>query len=527
MALQIFSVNYQNLNVRLGAPPLYDVAIMGGASGMTAGAITKFYKSTISSAGVGPAADLGSFLLNQGGLDYVYIAAQTPLAGDALSALPVYHSVGSGAGTIAASGSPLDSYLLRVEILLTGSLTTAQIRYSLDDGFTFSSAITISTTLALTTPQGGATGVTLTFTGSVGAFVQGDVYNLAVFAPQYVASGTGSISDLEAKINTQGDISLLCIENTPNTGSALDSVNLTSFQGVLATIGPLLSTAESNSKYQALFTGLPRSHAVLPAMMGSDGTTTFATAVTTAVTQTHDRFTGIGAGYVCLQSPQGYRAWRPSWWLDVLRQLQNLNPRKTIADWSSNPFSDYILACTPTVTTTIQDYTQRPLMYGCTYDEAITASGSTGLLGPAGFLTLTSRNRQPDNYFWFSHPIAHTLSSSIFWESQNRLGVDTFIRAIEDGLASFYGQEIQSKLDGTGQLSTAGAASVENRVTADYLGPLVQKTWLKAWPPGSSMKYVSVHTDNNVALTNKLIVDCNWPTPTYVYSFQLQITAVF
>ena len=519
----------RSLNLQVQTP-LYDVCVIGQASAQTVGTVARYTRSTIRNAGVGPAVDACAFLLNF--QSSVALAATAPLSADSLSAVSVFHAVGTGAGTIAVSGSQLDDYLLRIEIVTTGTLATAVVRYSLDDGRTFSAPVAANTTLLLRTPDGSSTGVAATFTGAAGAFVAGEVYNLAIIAPQVLASSTGSISDIMPKVTAFGDFSVILKTNSPNA-SPTDATNLTAFNAELvlfsAGSGYNLSTnASASGKFQRLFYNLPRRRAALPALMGADHDSTFCTAVTTGVTASDDRFAGVGAGYCCMQSITGQAQWRPAAWLAIARLLQNQNPMLTIYDWDSDygPLSKFVLNCSSMPSNTIQDYTQRPLMYGFTYDESLSVSATqTGLLGPAGFLTLTSRSRSPDNssapesQFYFTRACSRTSQVSDFFEMQHGFVFDVFLRAVSDGMTKWHGKFGEKKTDGSGQFSDRGADTIEKSIVNDYLQPLVKKGWLL--PIGSTNKYVDVHRDNNVVTTNTIVADLNCPAPAYVSAFQL------
>jgi hypothetical protein len=95
--------------------------------------------------------------------------------------------VGSSTGTVAPSGTPNDSYEVQVGISATGGLGAGEFQYSLDDGRTFSAALTI--------PAGGVfvipgTGLTLTFTDGAGPvfFEVGDLFEFDSVASHYNAT---------------------------------------------------------------------------------------------------------------------------------------------------------------------------------------------------------------------------------------------------------------------------------------------------------------------------------------------------
>jgi hypothetical protein len=104
---------------------------------------------------------------------------------------------GTGTGTVATSGNPLDAFNVVVELLTTGTnlaAATATFRYSLDGGQTWSGAIAVPTGGTYVIPN---TGVTLTFTngGSGTSFVDGDTYSFTTTGPTYSVSDLGTAMD--------------------------------------------------------------------------------------------------------------------------------------------------------------------------------------------------------------------------------------------------------------------------------------------------------------------------------------------
>ena len=99
---------------------------------------------------------------------------------------------GSGTGTLAVTGNPLDAYEVVVRITRAGGLKTAAFVYSLDGGDNWSPEIAV--------PSGGTynlpgTGLTLTFNPGSGQFEAGGEYRFTTTAPSY------SLTDLNAAID--------------------------------------------------------------------------------------------------------------------------------------------------------------------------------------------------------------------------------------------------------------------------------------------------------------------------------------
>ena len=100
--------------------------------------------------------------------------------------------VSTSTGTVAVTGTALDSYDARVEIRATGALGVAQFRYSLDGGLTYSGDIIV--------PSGGSytlanTGLGLTFAAGSGPIIleKGDLFTFttteAIFGTTDLATG--------------------------------------------------------------------------------------------------------------------------------------------------------------------------------------------------------------------------------------------------------------------------------------------------------------------------------------------------
>jgi hypothetical protein len=123
---------------------------------------------------------------------------------ETLQGIGPVQQIGTGAGVVVPSGSPLNNYDVEVEITADGSPGTATFRYTLNGGQTFSVSATI--------PGGGVvtisgTGLTFTFAG---VFVNGDAYIFqTVFPPLPVTdweSGGGARTLVEADAATLADL---------------------------------------------------------------------------------------------------------------------------------------------------------------------------------------------------------------------------------------------------------------------------------------------------------------------------------
>lgn len=110
-------------------------------------------------------------------------------------------SGGTGTGTITVAGTALDSYDVKVEIKVTGTLAAAQFVYSLDGGITYSpqTIVPSGATYVLT-----GTGLTLTFVPGAGAvyFEKGDVHTFSSVEPSFNATNLADAMTVVKADNT-------------------------------------------------------------------------------------------------------------------------------------------------------------------------------------------------------------------------------------------------------------------------------------------------------------------------------------
>jgi hypothetical protein len=332
----------------------------------------------------------------------------------------------------------------------------------------------------------------------------------------------GSLADCEAKLTAFGDFSFIYLANPANHATT-DATNQTSVSvqlGKLITGGTNAMLAQSPQRF---FAGLCRRVATLPALMGVDHDATFGASAVLDVTSSDDRLSGVSAGYFCQLSKAGFYAWRPVTLLAIGRLLSNQNPQTAVYRWADGHFASEINTPISSAAYTLQDYTQRPLMYGVTYDESLSVSANVlGLLGPAGFMTLTSNTRMkdtsvaPERQFAFTAWNAHTSSSSDFFEAQYGITADVVMRVIFDAMAMLHGEFLESKLDGTKSLTDKQADTSEEWVVNTYLIPLVKKGYLRSIP--ADKKYINIHRDNDVTVNLQYDVYC--PVGVYGRVFQ-------
>ena len=105
---------------------------------------------------------------------------------------------GTGTGSLAVTGSPLDAFDVQVRITRDGvnlAANTAAFQYSLDGGDTWSPEIAMPTSGTYAIP---GSGLTLTFSnGTSGtSFVNGDLYRFATTAPSYTLTDLNAAFDV-------------------------------------------------------------------------------------------------------------------------------------------------------------------------------------------------------------------------------------------------------------------------------------------------------------------------------------------
>jgi len=207
-------------------------------------------------------------------------AAGTYVATD-LYAFKAVATSGAGTGSVAVSGSPLDSYVQAVVKIATTGATlvaaTGQFQYSLDGGVNYSVVYAIPSGGTFAVPN---TGITLTFANGVGtgnSFVKDDFYVFSTLPPGYVTA------DLQAAVavalNNSSQFSWLHV-----VGAASSAAGSASVASALAL---LMDTAETNHQYQ---------FAIMEAADDSDA------ALDAAFVNFVDKRICVGAGYEDLQS---------------------------------------------------------------------------------------------------------------------------------------------------------------------------------------------------------------------------------
>ena len=101
-----------------------------------------------------------------------------PVAGATAGTVGEIAHNGDGTGTVAISGKPCNAYAVLVQIMESGALNAASMKYSIDGGLTYSEETTIPADGRVNLAD---TGLQLTFSGE--SFTEGDIYSVRTTAP--------------------------------------------------------------------------------------------------------------------------------------------------------------------------------------------------------------------------------------------------------------------------------------------------------------------------------------------------------
>jgi len=173
-ALGILPPPSENVHLKIG------VATRGDINAVTPVSTLQQAKELF---GSGPLVESIAVALTIGGPPVFAIRGNASVAG-VITAGP---ATKTGTGDIAAGGTPVDSYDLRIRITNSGGLGTARFQYTLDGGDTHSPEILVPSSGTYAVED---TGITLTFTeGPTGTpFVAGDEYRFTTTPPAMTAA---------------------------------------------------------------------------------------------------------------------------------------------------------------------------------------------------------------------------------------------------------------------------------------------------------------------------------------------------
>jgi hypothetical protein len=522
------TIDNHSLSAYSNAPSGWLPAVIGTCTGVAPGVCADFTLENIRSAGVGPAASCALALLTAGA-PILTIVGATPLASETTTGLAVAPTrVGSSTGTITAAGTPVDHFMLRIECTVTGATNLlAVFRYSLDDGLSWVGTFTGSATQLLSAQTGSTTissGVTVTL--AAGTYDAGDVFSVMVWAPQIdtTDASVGSIASSFTLMKGDGYRNMVVIANVPQKGtsnSPTDTLNGTAWQAAWTKI----TTA------QAILTGIQYICLVFfntsLKLDGTDETDATFLGLNYPATAARTNFGAIGVGHTLQQSNGAYYTWAPEAWSIAARLLENNNPIKALYDL--NVVSMQKPGVRTGVVGLLRTYTGEQ-QYGSTFNEQKTISGNDGWAAPNSIIALqTDRNgpNQPiESNYYFSSGVGADTPTSDFYELAYAAQMAFFIPAVIQGCARWRGagpdKNVIPKADGSGQLTNATIAMIEEDITKFVQAKLTNRGWIL--PPPNGAKYITLAKTTDVVRGKRLVGKASFPAPGYIKYFTLSFS---
>lgn len=526
MTVQEISVTTNNkaLNRVVSANPL-NVAVTGACTGLAAGQFLTVSKQNLSLLGVGAGASAVALCLNAGvpSVDFVSMKVGTPptvttTAGAANTGTGINLVVANVAsGTITGA---VDAFVLRVEVVSTGTNSALTFRYSLDDGVSWvatqkgsASAITLYCKgVGSAAPV--SAGISITF--GTGTYNAGDSFSGLTFGPSNAAfsvAGDGSIKDAGTQFAAAGQKYSHVLIANQQIALVSNAANVTSFSTLLGTggeIDSLVTSLYSNDIPAQICTTAPRDY------QGAAEISTAAATLGLAVSTTLNVYTPngpniyVGYGHHLIPDPVCQtNTWRNSMWLALQRILINQGPGTTI--YEATPISCVQPGRAPAVNTAL-NYTG-PLQYGYTYDErqATNISGTYGLMSPLGIIASSTsiESSVPAASYFIAQPTWSNPSGDFFegaYKEQMNLMQSVVNRYM---WANYKGKFLATKSDGTGQLTESQCRTIEQAVTNYIIETCVKPGYLPANPPDKP-NYVIIDRSVNVVSTQTLTWDAGF-----------------
>ena len=263
----------QTITIKDPGLGLIDIApstplLMGISSAGTATELVSVQSPTdaVAAFGQGPLVEDACRVLSEAGGPVLMCRLNGSVAGtnSSVTATPI----GAGTGTITLSGAPYDSYDAEVEITKTGTLGTAEFRYSLDahrttgpNGVeippTWSESITVPSGATYAIPN---TNITMTFVPGAGAvyFEDGDVHTWTSTEPYYAVADLDAAGDVVRLLANQWRLIHLAGQAPSAAGAATMAAGLDAEMSAEQTLfryarGFMETGAESTSTTIAAF----------------------------------------------------------------------------------------------------------------------------------------------------------------------------------------------------------------------------------------------------------------------------------
>jgi hypothetical protein len=500
------------------------------------GKIATANQSTLSSLGLGKGSEVVALALNSGltSVDY-YPCAQSAAGSGSYSATSGsftcagnLNSSATGSVVPVLSGTPLDDYLIRLEILAGGTQASVPFRYSVDDGNNWQKTVVFTgTTIPLLasnafSTSSGSSGLSVTF--PTGTYVKGDVWNSTARAAFPLASSTGSPAagsiegGLSAVSGSAVKYTHVYIAGQP-CGST-DSSNATAFSTEVANAITLAGTLDTAGTPLEVILEAPRK-----SNGGSELDTTYQATITGSIATNLDSRVVVGYGHSARNAQlQSCTVWRNSAYTAFERIIKNNNPATSIYTDNAVPVASVQAAANSLYTNL--DYTDI-LGTGATYDEirSVNANGGTlGAANAAGFLSLyrSPYSSVPGSYTFLGGN-THADPTNDFFELVYAQQFNEFRIVIATWLHRLYkGQQLDTKKDGTGTLTEAQCRAIEGAIQQKVNTILVDPGYIPAAPTANGTDvttFITVDRTQNVVSTSTLRYSYRMWVNAYVKQF--------
>lgn len=540
MTVQEFSNTIaQNALGRVITNPIVRPLVIGyfnGLSSSSYGKIATATQSTLGTLGLGKGSEVVAMCLNSGlqSVDY-YPTFNSAAGSGSYSATSSSFACGgnlngTATGSVAPiiSGTPLDDYLIRMEILANGSQTSVSFRYSLDDGGNWQKTSVFTgtpiTLLASNTynANSASSGISVNF--PTGSYVKGDIWNSVCRAAFPLASTTsvppsGSVEGgLSAISGSATKYTHVYIAGQP--AGSTDSANATAFATEVANASTLASTLDLSGTPLEVFLEAPRK-----SNSGSELDTTYQSAVTGSVASSLDSRVVLGYGHSARSAQlQTCSIWRNIAYSALERIIKNNNPATSIYTDSALPVAS--VQGPASLTFTNLDYSDI-LGTGMTYDEARSVNANGGNYGAAtsaGFLAVyRSTYASVPGTYTFLAGNTHADPTNDFVELVYAQQFNEFRNVISKWLYRLYkGQQLDTKKDGTGALTEAQCRQIENTIQLKVNTELVDNGYIPASPAANGKDvttFITVDRSYNVVSTSTLKYSYRMWVNAYVKQF--------
>jgi hypothetical protein len=323
--------------------------------------------------GTGPVVEAAAVALSEAGAGQVMVVKAPSSGGGTVTAVA---KTGTGLSVLTVSGTALDAYDVRVEVLQAAAnpaAGTATFRYSLDGGRTYSAELAVPTSGSYAVP---GTGLSLTF--SAASLAVGDVHTFTSTQPSYTVTEMGAAVD--AALGAVEEFSFIHIVGPP--------VDAPATAALVAALDSKLSLAANNHRYvRGLVEAPDVADATLAAGMAATATTRI----------------GLAGGYASVVSPLNQvAAKRPAAWVVAARAGAVL-PYEDLARVRSGPLTG--------VVSLFRDERKTPAL-----DAARITSLRTFIRRPGFFITNARLLATPgsDFEFWQHGRLMDVASATVY-----------------------------------------------------------------------------------------------------------------